>query len=90
MITEDVWKNIYNTIFSIYLPPDSVVDKVILTKDNKKQEFNSPTEFITYLTLNMDKEIVQKDVKFILKNTDLYNQISEDFNKICLELKNGV
>ena len=74
MITEDLWKYIYNAVFSIFLPPENIIEKIILEKDDKKIEFKNTMELITYLTLNSDKNILQKDVKFILKNNNLYEE----------------
>jgi len=74
MITEDLWKYIYNAVFSIFLPPENIIEKIILEKDDKKIEFKNTMELITYLTLNGDKNILQKDVKFILKNNNLYEE----------------
>lgn len=74
MITEDLWKYIYNSVFSIFLPPENIIEKIILEKDDKKIEFKNTMELITYLTLNGDKNILQKDVKFILKNNNLYEE----------------
>ena len=74
MITEDLWKYIYNAVFSIFLPPENIIEKIILEKDDKKIEFKNTMELITYLTLNDNKNILQKDVKFILKNNNLYEE----------------
>ena len=46
----------------------------LLYMSDKKIEFKNTMELITYLTLNGDKNILQKDVKFILKNNNLYEE----------------
>lgn len=37
MIDDKLWKYIYNAVFSIYLPPEDVIEKIILEKDNSKK-----------------------------------------------------
>lgn len=87
MIDESVWEHIYNSVFCIYLPPDKLIEKIIIKDSNEKKEFKNSSELITYMTLNMDKEIIQKDIKFILKNNKLYNENQNIINDIYHKLK---
>lgn len=87
MITKKVWEYIYNAIFSIYLPPDDIIKKIILEKDGDKREFNSVVELITYLTLNGDKNVLQRDVKFILKDDKLFEKNKEFYEYIVKTIK---
>ena len=87
MITDDVWKHIYNAVFSIYLPPNDLIEKIIYEKDGEIIEFKSVIELVSYLTLNSDKSILQKDVNFILKENELFNENKIFYDCLLDELK---
>lgn len=90
MISEEVWKYIYNAVFSIYLPPDSLIDKVVLNKGNNKKEFDTMSELISYLTISSDKDLFQKDIKFYLRDNNLLENNTKYYNKLCKILKKVV
>ena len=87
MITEDVWKHIYNAVFSIYLPPNDLIEKIIYEKDGERIEFKTVIELVSYLTLNNDKSILQKDVNFVLKQNDLYEENKKFYDYLIDEIK---
>lgn len=87
MITEDVWKHIYNAVFSIYLPPNDLIEKIIYEKDGERIEFKTVIELVSYLTLNNDKSILQKDVNFVLKQNDLYEENKNFYDYLIDEIK---
>jgi hypothetical protein len=88
MIDDKLWKYIYNAVFSIYLPPEDVIEKIILEKDNSKKEFKDTFELIAYLTLNGDKNVLQRDVKFILKeNNDMYEENKKFYDYVVNTFK---
>lgn len=87
MITEDVWKHIYNAVFSIYLPPNDLIEKIIYEKDGERIEFKTVIELVSYLTLNSDKSILQKDVNFVLKQNDLYEENKNFYDYLIDEIK---
>lgn len=88
MISEEVWKYIYNAVFSIYLPPDSVIDRIVLDNKDGKKEFNNCTELLTHLTINpeKDKMIKAKDINFYLRDNSLYNDNRKVFETICKKI----
>ena len=46
MISEELWKYMYNSVYAIYLPPDSLIDKVVLNNNGNKKEFDTNIMFI--------------------------------------------
>lgn len=90
MISEELWKYMYNSVFAIYLPPDSLIDKVVLNNNGVKKEFDTMSELISFLTIGCDKEIVQKDVKFYLRDNSLFEENTKFYNKLCRILKKVV
>jgi len=87
MITDEMWKHIYNAVFSIYLPPNDLIEKIIYEKNGEIMEFKSVIELVSYLTLNSDKSILQKDVNFILKENKLLEENKDFYNYLIDELK---
>ena len=57
MISKDLWRNIYNTVFSIYLPPDSIIEKIVLNHKGIKKEFSSCIELITYIKKPLNQRL---------------------------------
>ena len=91
MISNEMWRHMYNSIFSIYLPPDDIIEKIILEKDGvKKSEFTSIIDLITFLTINSDKDIEHKDVKFFLRDNRIYEENKEFYEDLCKKLKKVV
>ena len=87
MITDEMWKHIYNAVFSIYLPPNDLIEKIIYEKDGERIEFKTVIELVSYLTLNNDKSILQKDVNFVLKQNDLYEENKKFYDYLIDEIK---
>lgn len=77
MIGQGYWRTLYNQVFSVFPPPDSLISKVTITIGNKKKDFKSPTELLTYLSLNSIDDIEYADIEFILKDDRLKNEINE-------------
>lgn len=90
MVGEEDWKHIYNSVFSIYLPPDEIIDKIILKTDDEKKEFKSSTELLTYLALNMSTTVTQKNVKFFLRDNTIYKENQKCFEDLCRKMKKVV
>lgn len=90
MISEELWKYMYNSVFAIYLPPDSLIDKVVLNNNGNKKEFDTMSELISFLTIGCDKEIAQKDIKFYLRDNSLLEENTKFYNKLCRILKKVV
>lgn len=87
MITDDIWKHIYNAVFSIYLPPNDLIEKIVYDKDGEIIEFKSVIELVSYLTLNSDKSILQRDVNFVLKQNNLLEENQKFYDCLIEELK---
>lgn len=87
MVTEYMWKYIYNAVFSLFLPPADIIKKIIYNDDGDIKEFNSIMEFMAYMALNSDKEVIQKNISFILTNDSLYNKCKKYHENVCKTMK---
>lgn len=90
MISKDLWRNIYNTVFSIYLPPDPIIEKIVLNHKGIKKEFSSCVELITYISTTMNTEILNTDLRFFLKDDSLYKDNKKYYDNLCRKLKKVV
>ena len=86
MVTENMWKYIYNAVFSLFLPPNNIIKKITYNDDGNIKEFNDVIEFMAYMALTTDKEVIQKNISFILKDDSLYNKCKDFYES----LKKGV
>ena len=87
MVTKNMWEYIYNAVFSLFLPPEDIIKKIIYNDDGDIKEFKSIIEFMAYMALNTDKEVVQKNISFILKNDSLYNKCRNYHENVCKTMK---
>ena len=71
MFSNDVWKIMYNNVFKLFPSPDTIQKKIILKTDNDKMIFNSTAEFLSYLCMTENDNVLNDDVDYILEDVNL-------------------
>ena len=82
MVDKDTWQIMCNNVFSLLLPPEEYLEKVIYNHNGKKKVFKSMIEMMTYIALNENKTVVSKDISFVLKDDTLYDRAKDYLEKI--------
>lgn len=70
MITLEDWKLIYNNTFKLFPPPSSLEMNIYYKDKNKIHEFNSITEFLSYMCLCSNTIILNENIEYVLKNEE--------------------
>lgn len=82
------WQIIYNNVFRIFPPPDTMVEKIVINQDDEKSiEFNSLTELIGYMAVNTNNDIKNEDIKFYLRNNSLKMELDKKIKKLIKQIK---
>lgn len=82
MFSNDVWKIMYNNVFKLFPSPDTIQKKIILKTDNDKIIFNSTAEFLSYLCMTENDNVLNDDVDYILEDVNLKKEIEKNILKI--------
>lgn len=82
MFSNDVWKIMYNNVFKLFPSPDTIQKKIILKTDNDKMIFNSTAEFLSYLCMTENDNVLNDDVDYILEDFNLKKEIEKNILKI--------
>ena len=82
MFSNDVWKIMYNNVFKLFPSPDTIQKKIILKTDNDKMIFNSTAEFLSYLCMMENDNVLNDDVDYILEDFNLKKEIEKNILKI--------
>ncbi len=82
MFSNDVWKIMYNNVFKLFPSPDTIQKKIILKTDNDKMIFNSTAEFLSYLCMTENDNVLNDDVDYILEDVNLKKEIEKNILKI--------
>ena len=82
MFSNDVWKIMYNNVFKLFPSPDTIQKKIILKTDNDKMIFNSTAEFLSYLCMTENDNVLNDDVDYILEDVNIKKEIEKNILKI--------
>lgn len=82
MFSNDVWKIMYNNVFKLFPSPDTIQKKIILKTDNDKMIFNSTAEFLSYLCMTENDNVLNDDIDYILEDVNLKKEIEKNILKI--------
>ena len=88
MITDYDWRIVYNKIFRIFPPPETLIHKIIMNYDNKKIEFNSPTELLSYITINNIENIKNDDITYQIRDNNFKKILDNKIKDIIKRVKN--
>lgn len=82
MFSNDVWKIMYNNVFKLFPSPDTIQKKIILKTDKDKIIFNSTAEFLSYLCMTENDNVLNDDIDYILEDVNLKKEIEKNILKI--------
>ena len=86
---KELWNDLYNSVFRMFLPPETYIKKIIINHNNKKIEFKSSNELFAYMSINLIDDLDDEDIMFYLKDNSLKKEVENDVNKILTLLKKG-
>lgn len=85
MVTKEDWKRIYNHIFNIF-PPSETLDLIIKYKTPQKcVQFNNIEKFFIYICLNSINIIKSEDLEYILKDEKIFEKMNDYVSKVLKE-----
>lgn len=89
MIDDSAWKLIYNSVFRLFLPPEQLIQKIVINLDEQEIEFKTPSELFTYMAVNSIDNIEDENINFYLKDDSLKQEIEKEVKDIFSQIKKG-
>lgn len=81
------WKIMYNNVFKVFPSPENIAQKIILKTKQGKRVFNSSSEFLSYICINGNNNILLDDLEYILEDNKLKSEVECNINQIIQSLK---
>lgn len=89
MIDNSIWTIIYNSVFRLFLPPEQLIQKIVINLNGQKIEFKTPSELFTHMTINSIDNIEDENINFYLKDETLKQELDKEVNDIFSQIKKG-
>ena len=89
MIDNSTWTLIYNSVFRLFLPPEQLIQKIVINLNSQEIEFKTPSELFTYMAVNSIDNIEDENINFYLKDDSLKQELDKEVNDIFSQIKKG-
>lgn len=87
MFSSREWKAMYNNVFKVFPSPDNIPQKIILKTKQGKRVFKSSSEFLSYICINGNGNILNDDLEYVLEDNKLKSEVENNINVIINTIK---